>query len=211
MNIDCVNRSLGAPDAKLQRWSMSLPEIAVANEASQSSDEITHPTLVAIYRYWDAKRRGRAMPQRADIDPSEIVRLLPYVFMVDVAHDPPRFRYRLIGTAICEFLGRDFTGRTIDTTNYDAAQVAELEKINSTVAESGRPVACKGTIFYVPGREWMLTEAILLPLSKDGVNVDIVFGAQIALRPPKRAAEEAVPTEGIRIIPDPIVAGARAR
>ena len=175
--------------------------------ASQNSDEIDHPTLVAAYRYWNGKRRGRAMPPRADIDPSEIVRLLPYIFMVDIERDPLRFKYRLIGTAIVDFLGRDFTGRAIDATNYDPAKAAELQKIVATAVASARPIACKGTVFYVPGREWMLTQAVLLPLGKDGRTVDIVFGAQIAIRPPKRAANAAEPVAGIRIIPDPIIGG----
>jgi hypothetical protein len=174
---------------------------------ARNSDEITHPTLVAIYRYWDNKRRGRAMPQRADIDPTEIVRLLPYIFMVDVERDPLRFRYRLIGTAICEFLGRDFTGRMVDATNYRPEQAAELQKINGTVVETARPVGCKGTLFYVPGREWLLTEAILLPLGKDGINVDIIFGGQVASRQPKGAEDAPEPVPGIRIIPNPVIAG----
>jgi len=82
-----------------------------------------------------------------------------------------------------------------------------LQKINRTVVENARPVACKGTIFYVPGREWLLTEAILLPLSRDGASVNIIIGAQIALRPPKNAAGAAAPVEGVRIIPDPIIGG----
>ncbi len=169
-----------------------------------NSDHINHATLVAIYHYWDSKRRGRAMPQRPDIDPTEISWLLPHIFMIDIERDPLRFRYRLIGTAICEFLGRDFTGRTIDATNYSSSQAGELQKIVGTAVENARPVACKGTIFYVPGREWMLTESVLLPLGKDGVSVDIIFGAQIALPVPKDAP---TPGEGIRIIPNPVIAG----
>jgi hypothetical protein len=186
--------------------SSPLAEIGVVDE-TYDSDEISHATLVALYRYWDGKRRGRAMPERGDIDPSEIVRLLPHLFMIDVERDPLRFRYRLIGTAIVEFLGRDFTGRTIDATNYNQAQATELQKINRTVVDNARPIACKGTIFYVPGREWLLTQSILLPLSRDGVSVNIIIGAQIALRPPKDAAGAAAPVEGIRIIPDPIIGG----
>lgn len=172
-----------------------------------NSDHINHATLVAIYRYWDSKRRGRVMPQRRDIDPTEISRLLPHIFMIDVEREPLRFRYRLIGTAICEFLGRDFTGRMIDAANYRPEQAAELQKINGTVVETVRPVACKGTIFYVPGREWLLTEAILLPLGKDGINVDIIIGGQIAVRPPKGAAGSPQPAEGIRTIPNPVIGG----
>jgi hypothetical protein len=30
-------------------------------------EEVTRPTLVAIYRYWEGKRRARAMPARSDM------------------------------------------------------------------------------------------------------------------------------------------------
>ena len=48
-----------------------------------------HSYLVEFLEYWRGKCDGRAMPARADIDPLEIPRLLPYVYLVDVLDDPP--------------------------------------------------------------------------------------------------------------------------
>jgi hypothetical protein len=39
--------------------------------------------------YWESKRRGRAMPSRKDIEPTEIPDLLANVVLVDVLQDPP--------------------------------------------------------------------------------------------------------------------------
>ena len=60
-----------------------------------------------LYHYWLAKRGDRAMPARKDINPAEIPVLLPYLVIVDKAED--RFRYRLVGTAVVEQFGHDFT------------------------------------------------------------------------------------------------------
>lgn len=62
------------------------------------------------YEYWNTKRGDRSMPSRADIDPSEIRDLLPGIILVDVAHDPTRLTYRLVGTDEVEARGSDPTG-----------------------------------------------------------------------------------------------------
>jgi hypothetical protein len=60
--------------------------------------------------YWDSKRAGRRMPSRRDIEPTEILDLLPYVVLVDVEREPLDFRYRLVGTAVAARFGHDRTG-----------------------------------------------------------------------------------------------------
>ncbi len=175
--------------------------------APPRSEEITHPTLVAIYRYWEGKRRDRAMPARSDMEPTELGALLPYIYMVDVERAPLRFKYRLIGTAIVHLLGRDYTGRTVDAQNYGAQHAAELQAIFSIVIESARPVGWKGTMFYIAGREWLPIESILLPLAKDGHTVDIIFAAFVPVRAGTHAAatKPAKPGQS-RLIPDPVIA-----
>jgi hypothetical protein len=66
-----------------------------------TSDEIRgridacHMDVRAMYDYWLAKRGGRAMPARADLEPVEIKKLLPMLVLVDVTADARRFVYRL--------------------------------------------------------------------------------------------------------------------
>lgn len=53
-----------------------------------------------MQRYWDLRRGTRPAPRRGDIDPLDLPPgLWPHMLLIDVAHDPLDFRYRLAGTA----------------------------------------------------------------------------------------------------------------
>jgi hypothetical protein len=174
--------------------------------AGPGADVISHPMLVALYRYWDGKRGGRTMPARRDLDPSEIPRLLPHIYMVDVLRDPLRFRYRLIGTAICNFLGRDYTRRAVDAATYgEGESLNRLLELFTAVVETRGPVAYKGNIWYVSGRDWRQVEALLMPLSQDGTNVDIVFAGYVTVGPSEPPATDASASTAFRIIPNPTI------
>jgi hypothetical protein len=66
------------------------------------------------------------MPARADFDPITLPRaLLPNMILLEVYQQPQRFRYRLMGTAVAEMLGEDWTGKYVD----------ELGPVNKRVAD----------------------------------------------------------------------------
>ena len=175
-------------------------------QAAPSADIISHPTLVALHRYWDGMRGGRMMPTRHDLDPSETVKLLPHIYMVDVERDPLRFRYRLIGTAICAFLGRDYTGRAVDAATYGEGDIlSRLLRLFTAVVEARAPVAYKGNIWYVSGREWREVEALLMPLSRDGMNVDIIFAGYVTVGPIEAPPADAAESTTFRIIANPTI------
>jgi hypothetical protein len=179
----------------------------MAEQAEPGADVVSHPTLVALYRYWDGKRGGRMMPARRDLDPSEIVKLLPHIYMVDVERDPLRFRYRLIGTAICAFLGRDYTGRAVDAATYGEGEIlSRLLQLFTAVVETRGPVAYKGNIWYVSGREWRQVEALLMPLSHDGATVDIIFAGYVTVGPIEPPPEDAPQSATFGIILNPSIA-----
>src|ERR1700733_2935161 len=70
------------------------------------------PMLGPALSYWVRKRGPRFMPHKSDIDPTDIPpKLLPNLQMIDAIDGGARFRYRLIGTALAEANGKDYTGR----------------------------------------------------------------------------------------------------
>jgi hypothetical protein len=54
---------------------------------------IASESTKAIYQYWEAKRKGRSMPSRLDIDPIEMKVWLPGIQLIDVYHHP----YDIVG------------------------------------------------------------------------------------------------------------------
>ena len=77
------------------------------------TDEPTGAMLLALHEYWTRKRGDRAMPSRADLDPLDMVPLLPNVFLVNVQQEPLDFVYRLLGTGIVARSLRDYTGMRV--------------------------------------------------------------------------------------------------
>ena len=136
-----------------------------------------HEELKKLLAYWLSKKGDRIAPSRSDIDPAEITQLLPYVALVDVLHDPLRFRFRLAGTEIAMSYGLDLTGRYLDEIDLDGHQheiLLEYEK----VTEQGVAV-CKTWEYTRQDGRHIRYERLALPLSSDGKTVDMLFGGVI--------------------------------
>jgi len=148
--------------------------------------------MLALYQYWGSKRAGRPMPARADIDPTEIPTLLPFILLIDVIDGGADFRYRLVGTDIVRWVGNDLTGRTftevLPAGNY-AAYIAGL--VRDTIGRRS-PLYSEGG-FVVDGRVDRQVRRLVLPLSADGTTVNMVLCGQTAIAAIKSAQTTQVP------------------
>jgi hypothetical protein len=134
---------------------------------------LSSPRLREAYAYWDAKRKNKLMPSRADIDPVEMPRLLPYIILIDVVREPLDFRYRLIGTQACSIMRRDFTGQFFSKIPGNEKESALWRGCDAVV---GSKAPMYWQLPYVgPDRFLRDYENVLLPLSNDGVNVTMIF------------------------------------
>jgi hypothetical protein len=125
--------------------------------------------------YWRQLRGGRPMPRRADIDPVDIPKLLPFVMLVDVLEQPLDFRFRLIGTEIAYILSRNLHN-TRFSANPDLAAGNGVWAEYVAVVETHVPVV--GAISYVGGDPCVRSlRHGLMPLSADGTQVNMIFVA----------------------------------
>lgn len=143
-------------------------------EAPAALDE----RLAALWDLWVRKHRDARLPSRGDFDPLEMVRLLPFVFLVDVVERKPMvLRYRLIGTGIVNAVGRDDTGRLVEETNSGDTWKS-LEAGYRTVVVDGVPNWRWRDATRADGRPFRFQEAIL-PLARDGRSVDMILGGAV--------------------------------
>lgn len=131
------------------------------------------PRLKEALAYWQSKLAGRSMPSRHDIDPVEIPRLLSHVMLVDVLSDPLDFRYRLIGTAVCEISQQDYTGKRY-------SEVPGKGPTSTVWTNCAEVVRAKVPLVAVPpyigpDQRVLGCETILLPLSHDGREVNMIL------------------------------------
>lgn len=146
--------------------------------------------LIALHDYWRGKRTMTPMPSRADIHPRDFKGHLPRIFLIDVLPDGG-FAFRLAGTAIVDLFGCDPTGKALpDALGPQAARLASA--VFTAVVEYGRPMRTLGAMdWWTPPKKasseapehdlaHMTFEAVHMPLSPDGSDVNIIMCALVA-------------------------------
>lgn len=140
-----------------------------------------HATSRTLYAYWNRIRGERAAPERGDIRPDAIGKILGDVFMLD-AEKPNPYRVRLAGTHICTLLGRELR----DTTLIDAfarEQRAEIYSLLDSMVRTATPVIA-GVIGETADRRMLGLELLLLPLRHHGRTNARLLGSLAALSHP---------------------------
>lgn len=138
------------------------------------------------FRYWCDRRGNRELPRRADLDPTDIPRLLTSVTLIDVSYEPFDFRYRLVGGDIA----RDQSvkvGESIRNLPTEYGRDTICERYRRSVAER-RPVLQTYETETRRGQTLRI-EALTCPLSDDDriVNMLVTFGTRIGMTPKPRS------------------------
>ena len=145
------------------------------NEIYGSAEEIrakiTSKLLLQAIDYWESIAEDDVIPRRSAIDPMAIPKLLPTTLIVE-AEDDGGFRYQLAGTAVEErYKLGTLRGKTPEEVVGDAAEKVLFYR-ESTLEWVSAPQ--KYTHYMV----------LLLPLSDDGKNVNMILGIQDFIRAP---------------------------
>ncbi len=125
------------------------------------------------FDYWNQKRGSKALPARDDIDPSEILKILPHVFLLDVRPEPLDFRYRLIGTKMDEHMTGSYSGLWMSEIPHQKAP-SRIWASCRQVVEQKQPLS-SDTPYVGKHKEFLTTEDLIMPLSDDGEQVNMLF------------------------------------
>jgi hypothetical protein len=143
------------------------------------SVEALHPTIRALYEHWCSINPAGGLPGRQHFDPMRVPKLLRNVWLLDVAVDPYRFRYRVIGSALIE------AGTPVKTGDWlhealprpEQRQLAEAFFIHAV--ERRAPSWRRGEQTIAHNRFIRELEVIALPLARDGTMVDNLLNATV--------------------------------
>ena len=141
---------------------------------SDFRQQLAEPLLLQMYDYWNSLRHERRMPARKDVDPTQMPQHLPDLMLIDVLSNPRRFRYRLIGTRIVAASAEDRTGQFFDDVAFFKKNPSVIEQYNS-VADNAGPYLSLELFLNRPNNMTYKAKRLLLPLSSDGVIVDMLM------------------------------------
>jgi hypothetical protein len=134
-----------------------------------------HPEIKSIFQYWRSIQPATGLAGRQHLDPADIKRLLPGVWLLDVQHEPFRLRYRLVGTRVGYVIGREVTGLWLDEAHPDAAEKPSYFDRYRTVAETAVPSWRRGRPRLWVHQDFAIIENLLMPLAADGQQVNMLL------------------------------------
>ena len=148
-----------------------------------------HPSIRELFDYWNERRGKRAMPERADIEPSAIRGVLADTFILSFE---PGFGhpFRIAGTRVCALFGRELKGEAfLDL--FSRALRSEVRDLIAIIAHESIGVVASASELRMTGRGPSL-ELLLLPLGCDGRANARLLGAL--------APSEAADWRGTRVL-----------
>jgi hypothetical protein len=146
------------------------PKLRPGRKPTVSYDFRSDPFLGSALEYWESKCGDRAMPRRKDIEPGDMRYLLPHIQITELVDDGKRVRYRLIGTAIVDAYGADFTGKYFD-------EVITPGRLR-IVEENYRAMCCERRPLFVYHHyrstkcAELVCARLMMPLSEDDIVVN---------------------------------------
>ena len=132
--------------------------------------------LRRLFEDWEARRRGREFPARADFTPHDFRYVIGNLSLLDVRHNPLRFRYRVHATNLAHRIGMELTGKWVDeipnSVHADGARTHFTE-----VVERRMPIVYRREHEFVTDNLPHDCEILALPLSADGRVIDMLMSA----------------------------------
>ena len=135
----------------------------------RSRATVASDRLQQLLQYWKKQAAGRLMPSRADIDPIDIPTLLPNLLLFDVEPGSGRLRVRVVGTAIVEMYGSDYTGRFLDEVYFGDRQASVLHGYAECLRS--RQIYVSEESYRTPDDVRRRVERLILPISDDSETI----------------------------------------
>ena len=133
-----------------------------------------HPSTRELYDYWQRLRGSRPAPERTEIEPSDIRRILGDTFILEVT-SRTEFRFRLAGTRVCALYGRELKGK--DFLSFWKGK--DREAIATLLAAVSQDAAA--AVLGMTGRSAhdrdLPCEILLLPIRQKGGGFTRIIGS----------------------------------
>ena len=130
--------------------------------------------LEQLLEYWRGVCRGRTTPERSDLDPLSIPRLLANIFIMDAEPDGV-YRFSLVGESMNERYGGQLKGCAINDL-LSGTVLAETLEEHSLCMENKTPVYTRNSVEVASALDdFQLYHRLILPLGpKDGPPVALL-------------------------------------
>jgi hypothetical protein len=128
----------------------------------------------AVLSLWKSQAGARALPKRSDMSARVLKPFLPNIGLKErVETNPPRYRWRIVGTRVAQVIG-ERTGKFTD----EGAPPKVSARWNAScdlILASGTPLRFVGRVL-AEGKDFMASELLFMPLAGEDGTPRFVMG-----------------------------------
>jgi len=155
------------------------PNLGYLDMTSGSLSEDRWDDIVtATYVYWQSISPEGILPGRQHLDPSDIPRLLPHLWLMDVQQAPRAYRWRLIGSEAQAGKLPVQPGGSVDN-HLEGKTLKKALAVLDQVVDTRQPNWAKGRPLMPHDPAVRSVERLILPLARNGVTVDMLLGVTV--------------------------------
>jgi hypothetical protein len=148
-----------------------------------------HPSIRELFDYWNARRGKRPAPERSEIEPGVIRRVLADTFILGI--DPGLGHpFRIAGTRVCAAFGRELKGVAFTRLWAPESQACIRELLGIVAGESVGVLA--GASAVSRGGAPLRLELLALPLAQGDTANARILGALVPAETPYWLGTEAL-------------------
>ncbi|MEC9347221.1 MAG: PAS domain-containing protein [Pseudomonadota bacterium] len=173
-------------------YSVPIPDV----EGSAAGLATFSPDLAGralpLVEHWTSRARDGKVPLRAEIDPSAIVSLLPYVYVCERDAEGT-LRYRLAGEHVQGIFGQSLRGRTLDDFVKDPQARVRTGRTFAAVLDRHCMAIGFGRVYRCVDRVIVGTR-LVLPLRSGAGDPDTLIGVTVPQA--ERGLDDSTPWAG---------------
>jgi len=142
-----------------------------------------HPSNRELFEYWNLRRGERLAPERGEIDPGAIRKILGDTFVLEMSgiNNPV---FRLAGTRLCALFARELKGESFNRLWERTGQTAMRELVAVVLEEKVGVVASVAGATSDDMLQPVNLEMLLLPLAAQSRSEARVIGALAPMAAP---------------------------
>jgi len=137
------------------------------------------PEILELHGFLKRIHPAGRLPSRRDFDPTDVPKLLPHLWLIELGDGIHDHKYRLAGSNVAASVGMDYTGKRLVDVHPNLAERPAAYAFIGEVQESRLPHWYNGAPRASHAENVVRIQNLIAPLAEDGETVDSLVGIAI--------------------------------